>query len=560
MDFIIIINNNDMNINNMNIKVNYVNKLSNYNDSGIYILKLSHAKYIDIVNNSSRIIQFGDIIDKSKKGLFYTIKINSISIEINSDIFGYLPIFYSIYDNKIIVSSDFEQISSMVNQLEYNEKYYPQLTLFYTPLGNSTINKLIHRLTFGSLLIIKNHKIEIKNQYRFYGYFENKPLSYKENIDSVVDSFIDNIKYYYDDENAISLTGGYDGRSIVSCAHYYKKNFHTFSYGKRGSLDVEIPTYIANKLGIKYELIELDKDYLLNRYQINVDEYIYRSGGLNGFLYPQSLFYVKKLSSSCKNIITGYVGSEIIRNFKQYDCEILSPIIYYILLNNNKKINEWINLRYREWKELNLITSKTMIVESINDIKDYFNELPSDLTQYQKLLTFLYENLFINLFGTWVYNGMHYARIRVPFIDPEFFSLISKTKVSAYYMKFPENNLRKRLNSCKFYSYLYRKTWPQLSKIPITKGYTPEDLITPLGFIRVAVAYRKAKNFNDPNGLDKLSTVTGALNYIDNLENLNYIGSEEANILRATIKSDAYSRTYGFLALSKIKALNLFSK
>jgi hypothetical protein len=107
MDFIIIINNNDMNINNMNIKVNYVNKLSNYNDSGIYILKLSHAKYIDIVNNSSRIIQFGDIIDKSKKGLFYTIKINSISIEINSDIFGYLPIFYSIYDNKIIVSSDF---------------------------------------------------------------------------------------------------------------------------------------------------------------------------------------------------------------------------------------------------------------------------------------------------------------------------------------------------------------------------------------------------------------------------------------------------------------------
>ncbi|MFA6725339.1 MAG: hypothetical protein WCS13_01355 [Candidatus Cloacimonadaceae bacterium] len=544
----------------VNINVSYIDNLSIINDPGIYILKLSHINYIESNNDNFKIIKFGDILNYDK-GLYYTIKQNYNYIEIYSDIFNYLPIYYAEKDNKIIVSSSYKEISRLINSFEYNKRYYVYLTLFYTPINDITLNKYIHRLSFGSSLIIKDNGIEIKKKYRFYDYFSKQPLSYKkDNINSVVDSFIDNIKYYYDDENAISLTGGYDGRSIVSCAHYYNKDFHTFSYGKKGSLDVEIPMYIANKLGIEYELIELDGDYLLNSYQINVDEYIYRSGGLNGFLYPQSLFYVKKLSNYCKNIMTGYVGSEIIRSFKEYDCEILSPIIYYILLNNNKKLDEWINLRYQEWNDLNLITSQTMIAESINDIKDYFNELPSDLTQYQKLLTFLYENLFINLFGTWVYNGMHYARIRVPFIDPEFFSLISKTKVSAYYMKFPENNLRKRLNSCKFYSYLYRKTWPQLGKIPITKGYTPEDLITPFGFIRVALAYRNAKNFKDPNGLDKLSTVTGALNYINNLENLSSISNEEANILRATIKSDAYSRTYGFLALSKIKALNIFSK
>ncbi len=50
-------------------------------------------------------------------------------------------------------------------------------------------------------------------------------------------------------------------RANVICAHFYKFHFTTYSYGRLGNYDIDIPLMIFSKLPVNYHLIELDDNF-----------------------------------------------------------------------------------------------------------------------------------------------------------------------------------------------------------------------------------------------------------------------------------------------------------
>lgn len=560
MDFLII----QKRHNQVALRHSFVDSFKDIEREGIYIKKLGHLDYVVTTKPQQTVLEFGDVIEihnsstGRKKGIYYTIAINNDCIIVEADTFGFLPVFYAEINDLFVVSSSFKMILGFMELKNEDPEFYHQMAFFFTPIGGTTAVKGVSRLEYGANLEIGAEGVNQKKIRGYSDFLTSIPKSFKESIYDVVDCFIANSKHYLEDDNAIALTGGYDGRSIVACAHHFNKRIHAFSYGKRGSLDVEVPILIADKLAIDYRLLQLGEDYLENYYEDCVHEYITRSGGLNGFLYPQSLYYVKELSKEYGNIATGYVGSEIIRSSKEPDCEVVPPVVFHYLSGDVVKAKQWIASMIPRLTQIQLLNGRHHPDDTLQLIDSLQKAQPNDLTANQKLFTYLYEHCFMNLFGTWVHNGMYYAKIRVPFLDSDYFNLVSKTKVSAFYLDFPERDMRKRLKSCSYYAYLYDRTWPELGKIPISKGYTPKQLIRPLGSISVALAYAKAKRTEDPNGLDKLSSVSGALKHIDKLKQDNSDNKDLLDSIWEFVHGDSYSRSHGFMALSKIETERMF--
>lgn len=556
MDFLIIVETRDIG----KIDFNTVLDIGTIDKPGIHYTKFAHLAYHYNHDQTGKRLIFGDVIGgKSSKvgeckGIYYSVQLSSNKIVVQADRFGILPVFYSIKGGRVIVSSDYKVVYNMLDEHIIDDQFYIQMASFYTPIGKSTTHLEINRLEFGLILEISIDGIKTIKTRSFCDYLSSNPISFKDGIKDVVDCFIANSRCYFEDSNAIALTGGYDGRSIVACAHHFNQKFYTFSYGKRGSLDVEVPLEIAEKLGIDYRFLHLDDEYVRNEYCDCAMEYIRRSGGLNGFLYPQSLYYVKVLSSDFSNIITGYVGSEIIRSSKEPDCEVVPPVVFYYLSGEIEKAHQWLLDRAHNLKQIQLLPENYCPDDTLNIIDGWCKTLPNGLTANHKLFTYLYECCFMNLFGTWVHNGMRYAKIRVPFLDIDFFSQISKTQVSAFYLDFPEKNMRKRLKSCSFYTYLYNQAWPELGRIPISKGYSPNQLIRPFSSLSIALAYAKARRMKDPNGLDKLGSVSGAIAFLDDLNNDYGVDRDLLDSIRKNVLGDSYNRSHGFMALTKFVA------
>lgn len=535
----------------------------------LYINKLSHLDYHDFKQESKRAILCGDVIGKplldslsiTKRGFFYRFVIdeNKKSIEIMPDFHCMLPVYYSEQGNLATVSSSYNLLVKELKNINKTDSLYAEIAVLYTSLGDSTYIKEIKRLTYGKSIILSNTKIQTVQNYRFFDNFAEIPQKFKSAIHNVTDCFIDISKDYFEPLNAISLTGGFDGRTITGCAHYHKAEFINFSYGKIGSPDVDVPISLSHELGLKYSLIELDREYLSDLHLQCMREYLLNTGGLNGFLYPQSIFYVKKLGRFWNNIVTGYMGSEVLRSTREPDCEIISPAVFDILLNGITQSN-WAYTRGDHFKELELIGSIQEVTDVLNKILQYFMDLPQGLSLNQKFVSYAYENLYRNTFGPWIYNGMHYSKIRAPFLDYDFFKSISTTEVSQFYKPFPETKLSKRMRSLVFYAVVLDKTWPELGKLPISKGYSPIDLISATGKLNILLNYSKAKKKNDIHGLDKLNSVSGANQYLNSLKNIDRINPSLIERIKNLMLHDAYSRTYSFLALSKLEYNLLLEK
>lgn len=534
-----------------------------------YIEKLNHLDYIELTINNLTQIAIGDVIktlhsDKDltkSKGLFYLISIDNLtsSLVVTADEHSLLPIYYLCQDGYYFISSSFRTLVHLLKGGTQNKFFYPELALLYTQLNGSTFYNEIYRLDYGQLVELST-EFKVITTKRFYDYFTSEPKSYKSSINSIANKFIETSKSYLNEPCAISLTGGFDGRTITGCAHFHKTEFINFSYGRRSNGDVENPIEIAKKLNLDYHLIELEKDYLSNDYLSSVNTYLKYSGGLNGFQYPQSIYYVKEIANQRTIIVTGYLGSEILASVKGSDDEV-SPKIVIDYLSNENNFDNYAFSQIPILQNLNILESGEAIKRVIDIMVVYFKSLPNDLTTNQKFVVFAFENIYRNTFGPWIYNGMHFAKIRVPFLDKDFFNEICKTEVSQFYRSFLETNPIKRLKGQMLYSRILKKTWTQLNNLTSSKGYAPADILTLYGRVKIALdRILKSNKYVEQHGLDKMSTLSGAIDYLKNKQNKmkdNQVFDMEFFV--QSMKEGSIKRSLCFLSLSKLEFENILN-
>lgn len=512
--------------------VNYVQDIYKHKpESGFLIIeRLDHIDYLEYHENDDillmgDVIQFGFEDRLADKGFFYRIfhDQHQSCIEFHSDYHSFLPLYYIENEEEIIISSSVDYLFRLLEHPEPNPLFLAQMVLFNVPLGDTCFFNGVKRLEYGQYISIDLNGLDIVQEKRFYDFYAKHPVPYRKSLSTVVKSFIDETGKYYKEPCYITLTGGFDGRTATALARFYNSDFITYSHGKEDNDDVYIPKMLSQKFGFTHEVVDLGDEYVSNKHNHFVKEHLRHSGGMNGFLYPHASYSAASRVDKSRPIITGYVGSELLRN-AHFAGAITSQAALALVACEEIDLEE----AFLGSKEALLLSSE-LSIESlrlvVDRLKMYLRSLPKHLSENQSLACFEFEEVIPKLFGTWVYSSLHYAKFRAPFIDNAFFHMIVTTEVSQFYRKFLEKNPIKRFWGQYLYSKIMEKTWPEIGREMSGKGYAPADLLSLIGRIRVTKGYFRKERLKRSVTFDNLSLISGLKKHlIERSENKTDVG------------------------------------
>ncbi|MFC2116958.1 hypothetical protein ACFLTU_10815 [Bacteroidota bacterium] len=469
-----------------------------------------------------------DYIIHMLKGNFYAFLVQNNKLYITSSAFGLLPVYF-IQGFSLISSSVSLIKENTSSSLSENKKWLVNQYLFNFQFGTDTFYEEINLFPCMSYLILDGTSKTFNKYFSIEDAFEEKPVPWRVSMNSLSDLFIKNTKLYIPDSGSvISFTGGFDGRTLVSVATKYNKQFETFSYGKKENDDVFIPQKNARKLGISYSWLDLSKEYSGNEYYGSALNYIYSTNGSNGFLYAHVDYSARKIKQKSDILISGVCGSELFRAVHATGA-ITSKAIIELFKQDDFKFFKKLVLESYVFKFVDIADYKSSIEEVINEAWRYKNNLNNRLDKNQKLYVFLYEEIFRKFFGAWVKAQMKYINVRTPYIDFDFFKEVIKTELSGAYSDFLTGNPIKRFKGQLLYAEIIRKTNKKLYALKTGKGYAPYivrvSVLRP--FLLIPFLLKRIRRNVITTNLDNLGIISGIKNTVyskttrTNFESLN---------------------------------------
>lgn len=448
-----------------------------------------------IVNNLFGHYYF--ILKNKKKG----------DIFIGNSLFSILPVYYFSDQQKLFLSFDSLILGKYIEKTKISKRFILETLLFNYPLFNHSVFEDIKLLPANSYFKISASKIEIIKHTIIHDYFSKTPGSWRESTNTMSDIFISGVRKYFPDEQYVhALTGGFDGRTLVAAGLYYRTAFSAYCFGSENSKDTLIASQLASKAQIPFINIQLDDEYIHNNSYPCGKEFILNSSGTATFTRAHYLYSAKSLSKDFQYIITGNFGSEIFRAAHVAGAVISSNL--YNLFDSAypeegmAKIEE--SPEFQCLNHHNYKTELESLREDLNLLACYDKSL-SDLTRNQRFYVFVFEEIFRKYFGAEMVNQFRYIKNRTPFLDIEFVKAIFRTELAGIHSDFFEHNPFKRYKGQVLYAHIIKNTYPEYGKIITDKGYRPNDLINPLGKLKITKGYLQ-KNLKKPvPGLDPYS-------------------------------------------------------
>jgi len=296
--------------------------------------------------------------------------------------------------------------------------------------------------------------------------------------------------------------------------------FFPFSYGRKGNGDVENPLFLAKKLGLDYHWVELEEEYARQQHYVSARESLLLSGGLSGFNSPHTLYGTKEMACYRPIHLVGYLGSEVFAAAKKGNDELISQVVIDYIENDENKLNYAYNI-YETLQRLEIVNEQEDISKALERLQSYIQTIPVKFSKNQIFSSFMFENVLRAVFGVFIKNGMQYAKIRVPFVDDDFFVRLSRTKLSSFYRQFLENNLYKRMDGQRLYPAIIKRTWKELNSLASSKGYAPSDIDNGIGIYKMILS--KLLNINPYKGklIDNRSNIAGSIYYIQKETEIN---------------------------------------
>jgi len=448
-------------------------------------------------NNLTNLV--GEIIQKVM-GHYYFLIVDKITTTciVGNSLFNILPVYYSKINGKLYLSSKPEKISAYRNAQMPEKRFILENIIFNYPLFNYSPFKEIHLLPSNHFIFWINGKLILKKHTNIEEYFQLKPNKYEYELSDISDHFLQRSSFYFPNQKYIhALTGGFDGRTLVSCSKYHNKDFETFSFGSENSTDTPVAKKLSEKAHINFNHFLLDDIYVQKHSYKNGIEFILNSSGTASFARAHYLYSAKVLSDKYNYIITGNFGSEILRALNIAGA-VISPNLYKII--GSKTLDDAI-LKLRYSSELNFLNKdyfKNEFENLIEDIKELppFSDKYSDLTQNQKFYIIVFEEVFRKYFGAEMKNQYNHIFNRTPFLDFKFLTRVLQSPLAGVHSDFFEQNPMKRFKGQILYSHIIRKAYPLFLNIPMDKGYKPSDLLTFFGKFNLIKAYTKKKIYN----------------------------------------------------------------
>lgn len=434
---------------------------------------------------------------KIVKGHYYFILVEKRNngYAIGNSHFSILPIYYCNYGLSLVLSNSPIKIALHKKSSNLNKRFFLENILFYYPLFNQSCIKSTQLLPVNSFIYYSKGKCSINKHTCIEKYYTGQPANWHKSLNNIADLFIEQSAIYFPDAMSIlSLTGGFDSRTLVACGLFKKKVFDVYCFGAERALDLQIAIELSAQKHIHCNRIDLNNGYIRKSSLSSGIEFIMCSAGTASFARAHYLYSAQKLAQRARYILSGNFGSEILRAAHNLG-PVISPNLYNLFVSRNfddaiaklkasSEANWLINSEFRdEWEEL---------IEDLHFIPRFHPDL-KDLSLNQKFYITVFEEIFRKYFGAEISCQFRYVANRTPYLDFEFVAAIMQTELFGAYSKFFEHNPIRRFIGQTLYATIINKTMPSLGEVITDKGYHPQDLLGFSGKVRLAKGYFSRK-------------------------------------------------------------------
>lgn len=497
-----------------------------------------------------------DILEKVSGHFYYILherKNNAFSI--GNSVFGLLPLYYSQEGQRVFFSNDPVTIATQLTNTTISKRFILENVLFNYPLFDTSCFEEVKLLAVNSCVEVRSTKVEMKSLLHIEDLFERKPEAWVKSLDRIANSFLKEVKKYFPNEAySVSLTGGFDGRTLAASSIYHKQRINTYCFGKSGSKDVSISNALASVAKLQHQHIALESNYI-EQYSFSLGKsFIKNSAGTASFSRAHYLYSAEQLKHQTKYIVTGNFGSEIFRA-AHISGVLVSPNLYSLFKAESYELAIKGLSECKEWGVLNRNEFQKEWLLLCGDLKKLicFDANYNRFTRNQQFSILLYNEVIRKYFGAELMNQYRSVINRTPFLDLNFLKELFKTELSGIHSDFFTNNPFKRFKGQVTYAHIISKAFPQFNEVITDKGYKPGQLLSLSGKLKVGLTFlakkiKAANKGSDDHGVDEAFD----LNRFEFEKEIKEHSCFNTVIIKSGLQRKYHNRDSFFVALSQL--------
>lgn len=475
--------------------------------------------------NAQYLAQHDYLMDEPEKylrGNYSIIKYDKTNDEVNVtvDPLGLKPIYVFEKESTIYLTSSLWLLAKLKNSLD--EEGILEVLLFGYNITEKTIFKSVYSAENGIKLKIKQGKIYKQKYFGIDQLLTTNTQQY--DLEEFRILFNSIVHKRINEENIskeiiVTLTGGNDGRAVLSSLYYWKRKFITFSFGMKNGENTLIPELIASKLNFNHQSIYLENSFI-DEYYNNAIETINLSDGNLSFEQQSTLYAHKKLILLLNKslLLTGLIAGEILGpihlKHDYFNEHYFNLILEHCQLDENY---------LKKYSSLNIVRTEFFnrnqeyLVYTISERK---KQISVFLKQPETMHLAYYFDLinlgFRKFYGMQMHLIRYYAENLPVFYDLDILNYILSTNYH-HVFKNSFQSLLKRWKSRIPQSYITSKNYPPLGKFNLDRGFPPINLLHPIKKYLTFLPYLKRKYITMPLHKD-FDSPSWCLNYLSKIK------------------------------------------
>lgn len=407
-----------------------------------------------------------------------------------SSMFSILPVYFFYRKGRLVLSGNAFTLGRKAGLNSVSSRFILETLLFNYPLFNSSLIEGIGLLPSNSALVFSGDGYNVIKHTSVEQWFSSDPVPWRESKAPMAGKFLDTAATYLPQEYYLTaLTGGFDGRTLTAAGLYHDRNFSCYCFGTDSSVDLMVASNIAEQTGIDFIPVLTDEEYV-SRYSLEAGrKFILRSSGLATFSRAHYVYASSILACRTRFLVTGNFGSEIFRAVHNTGV-MISPALYDVFLSRDP--DEALVRLGRN--PVTRFLKDTVVQSVLAGMREDIEALPpfsskySNLSKNQQFYVYLLEEIFRKYFGSEIVNQADYVINRTPFLDPSFLKELFGTGLAGVHSGFFEDNPFKRLKGQVLYASIIRMADPRLGRFNTGRGYSPDDLLSIAGQLKIMSA------------------------------------------------------------------------
>lgn len=383
------------------------------------------------------------------------------------------PVYHAADATGVTVCSSSFLLAEKTGADERDKQNLLERLLFNYPFFNSGWWKGVRLLEAHRYLQIGPIGSTIGGNFEVSNYFAAPVDNGRDSLPELAELFQKETELFFPGEEfGISLTGGFDGRTLVAAAKKAGMHFFTYSFGHPDSSDVSMPARQAAHLRIPYFPIYLDEPYVANHSLQSAHDFMRLTEYNGNFGRPHYHYAAGKLAEKTGHILTGNFGSELFRAL-HLPGVMMSDCLIRVFSSTDDSWKDFLRQKAEAW-DPHFFREETDAL--IAGIEQYLRKMEGWEANH-KFYYFVFNEIFRKYFGPELVMQSAYLNNRTPYLNLHFFKALNRSIWSGVHARLFEKVKSKRMKGQKFYATFIRQADPALYHLKTNKGYSPADVL-----------------------------------------------------------------------------------